>query len=74
MKKLTLSREAKIGAVVVIAIGMLYFGLNFLKGINIFQPTTYFYAQYDRIDGIVQAEYVYEYPNDWEFRKMEDLK
>lgn len=53
MKKLTLSREAKIGAVVVIAIGMLYFGLNFLKGINIFQPTTYFYAQYDRIDGIV---------------------
>lgn len=53
MKNFKLSRELKIGIVVVIAIGMLYFGLNYLKGINIFQPTTYFYAQYERIDGIV---------------------
>lgn len=53
MKNFKLSREVKIGVVVVIAIGMLYFGLNYLKGINIFQPTTYFYAQYDRVDGIV---------------------
>ncbi len=53
MKNFKLSREIKIGVVVVIAIGMLYFGLNYLKGINIFQPTTYFYAQYDRVDGIV---------------------
>lgn len=53
MKKFSFSREAKIGVAVMIAIGMLYFGLNFLKGINIFQPTTYFYAQYQRVDGIV---------------------
>lgn len=53
MKNFKLSREVKIGVVVVIAIAMLYFGLNYLKGINIFQPTTYFYAQYDRVDGIV---------------------
>ncbi len=53
MKKFTFSREAKIGVAVAIAIGMLYFGLNFLKGVNIFQPTTYFYAQYERVDGIV---------------------
>lgn len=53
MKKFVFSREAKIGVAVVIAIGMLYFGLNYLKGINIFQPTTYFYAQYERVDGIV---------------------
>lgn len=53
MKKFVFSREAKIGTAVVIAVGMLYFGLNFLKGINIFQPTTYFYAQYERVDGIV---------------------
>ena len=53
MKKFTFSREAKIGVAVAIAIGMLYFGLNFLKGVNIFQPTTYFYAQYKRVDGIV---------------------
>lgn len=53
MKKLSISREAKIGIVVIVAIGMLYFGLNYLKGVNIFQPTTYFYAQYERVDGIV---------------------
>ncbi|MBO7160915.1 MAG: MCE family protein [Paludibacteraceae bacterium] len=53
MKNLKLSREVKIGIVVIIAIGMLYFGLNYLKGINIFQPTSYFYAQYERVDGIV---------------------
>lgn len=53
MKNLKISREVKIGIVVIIAIGMLYFGLNYLKGINIFQPTSYFYAQYERVDGIV---------------------
>lgn len=53
MRKLSFTREVKIGIVVVIAVAMLYFGLNYLKGINIFQPTTYFYAQYERIDGIV---------------------
>lgn len=52
MGKITISRETKIGIVVVVAIAMLYFGLNYLKGINIFQSTTYFYAQYDRVDGI----------------------
>lgn len=58
MKKL-FSREVKIGAVVVIAIGMLYFGLNYLKGVNIFKPDTYFYAQYDRVDGIVKTTPVF---------------
>mgnify|MGYP003527416472 CR=1 FL=1 len=36
MKKFKLSREVKIGIVVIVALGMLYFGLNYLKGINIF--------------------------------------
>ncbi len=53
MKNFKLTREVKIGIVVIVAIGMLYFGLNYLKGINIFQPTSYFYAQYERVDGIV---------------------
>ena len=53
-KKKFISREVKIGIVVIIAIGMLYFGLNYLKGVNIFKPDTYFYAKYDRVDGIVK--------------------
>lgn len=58
-KKKIISREVKIGIVVIIAIGMLYFGLNYLKGVNIFKPDTYFYAKYDRVDGIVKTTHVY---------------
>ncbi len=58
-KKKFISREVKIGIIVVIAIGMLYFGLNYLKGINIFKPDTYFYAKYDRVDGVVKTTHVY---------------
>ena len=54
-----ISREVKIGIIVVIAIGMIYFGLNYLKGINIFKPDTYFYAKYDRVDGVVKTTHVY---------------
>lgn len=58
-KKKFFSREVKIGIVVIVAIGMLYFGLNYLKGINIFKPDTYFYAKYDRVDGVVKTTHVY---------------
>lgn len=58
-KKKFISREVKIGIVVIIAISMLYFGLNYLKGVNIFKPDTYFYAKYDRVDGIVKTTHVY---------------
>lgn len=58
-KKKFFNREVKIGIVVVIAIGMLYFGLNYLKGVNIFKPDTYFYAKYDRVDGVVKTTHVY---------------
>lgn len=57
-KKKFLSNEAKIGIAVVIAIAVLYFGINFLKGINIFTPNTTLYVQYDRVDGIVKTSHV----------------
>ena len=57
-RKSWFSREVKIGLAVVAALSMLYFGINFLKGVNIFKPATYFYVQYDRVDGIVQTTHV----------------
>ena len=57
-RKPWLKREVKIGLAVVAALSMLYFGINFLKGVNIFKPATYFYVQYDRVDGIVQTTHV----------------
>ena len=57
-KKKFWNRETKIGLAVACAIAMLYFGINFLKGINIFTPNSVFYVQYDRVDGIVKTSHV----------------
>jgi phospholipid/cholesterol/gamma-HCH transport system substrate-binding protein len=43
MKKL-LSKEAVIGLVTVISLFVLYFGINYLKGINLFKPTNHYYV------------------------------
>ena len=55
MKKKFFTREVKVGVMAVIAIFILYFGLNFLKGINLFSPINYYYAIYDNIDGLVPS-------------------
>lgn len=44
--------EIKVGTVILLAIALLYFGLNYLKGTNIFSTTSYYYAVYDGIDGL----------------------
>ena len=36
------SRELKVGVLAIICLVILYFGFNFLKGINIFSPTSSF--------------------------------
>lgn len=53
------SREARIGLVVVAAAGLLFFGLNYLKGINIFSPTNYYIAIYKNVGGLVPSNAVY---------------
>ena len=39
--KIKVNRELQIGLLVIITIAILYFGINYLKGINIFNPTNY---------------------------------
>ncbi len=55
MKKNFFTREVKVGIMVTIAIFVLYFGLNFLKGIDIFSPVSSYYATYSNIDGLVPS-------------------
>lgn len=55
MKKFFLTREVKVGIMAVIAIFVLYFGLNFLKGIDIFKPVSYYYGRYENIGGLVPS-------------------
>lgn len=59
MKKLKLSREVRIGIMTVVAIFILYFGLNFLKGVDIFSAVNNYYATYDDIGGLVPSSPVY---------------
>lgn len=44
--------EIKVGVVVLVAIGLLYFGLNYLKGSDIFNESDIYYAQYEKVDGL----------------------
>ena len=45
-------KEVIIGACVVIALAILYFGIEFLKGVNIFQPVNAYSATYTNVAGL----------------------
>lgn len=49
-----ISREFKVGVLAVLCAVILYFGLNFLKGINIFSSTTTYVGQYENISGLTE--------------------
>ena len=53
------SREVKVGVLALICAGILYFGFNFLKGINIFSPTDYYYGYFERSNGLTEQAPVY---------------
>ncbi len=53
------AREIKVGLLTVLAVFILYFGFNFLKGVNIFSPTHTYYAVYDNVNGLTEQAPVY---------------
>lgn len=44
--------EVVIGAVIIVILALVYFGVSFLKGVNIFSTQTRYYAIYDEIGGL----------------------
>lgn len=46
------SKEVKIGISVVAAIAILVFGINYLKGVNIFKASNYYYVTYHNVNGL----------------------
>ncbi|MGB3948577.1 MAG: MlaD family protein [Bacteroidia bacterium] len=50
-----LTKEVKVGIVSAIAIAFFIYGFNFLKGRNLFSAQRKFYAFYNNIDGLVEA-------------------
>ncbi len=47
-----MSKEFKIGLLALIASFMLYAGFNFLKGMDFFSNTSYYYVVYDNVSGL----------------------
>lgn len=46
------NKEFKIGLSVIVAIALLIFGIDYLKGINLFTPSNYYIAEYDNVAGL----------------------
>src|SRR5574344_1811439 len=53
------SKEVKIALVAIVALGVLIFGINYLKGINIFQPSIYYYVKFKNVDGLAKSSPVF---------------
>lgn len=58
-RKKIITREIKIGISFIISIMLIIFGINFLKGINIFTPTNHYYLKFEHIDGLVISNGVF---------------
>jgi len=51
----SIKSEVKIGIIVIAALALFIWGLNFLKGVNLFKPGNYYYVTYTQIDGLVKS-------------------
>lgn len=47
-----IKKEITIGICVIIALCVLFFGIDFLKGINVFKPANYYTASYTNVNGL----------------------
>lgn len=54
MKK-KLSKEFVIGACVIVALCVLFYGIDYLKGINIFKPSNFYLVSYENVAGLEVA-------------------
>jgi phospholipid/cholesterol/gamma-HCH transport system substrate-binding protein len=51
-------KEASIGFIIIVALALFYWGINFLKGRNIFTTSTQYYAVYSNIGGLQKSSVV----------------
>lgn len=53
------TREIKVGVLAVVCVFLLFYGLNFLKGVNIFSPTNSYHGVYTNLYGLEEQAAVY---------------
>lgn len=50
-----MKKNILIAVTVLVSLGLLVWGIEFLKGVNMFKPANYYYAKFDKVDGLVEA-------------------
>lgn len=50
-----LNKNVVIAITVIASMCLLYWGIEYLKGINIFKPANFYYAKFQKVDGLVEA-------------------
>ena len=53
------NREVKIGIAGIIALFLLIYGINYLKGISLFKSSSYYYVQFEDINGLAKSSPVF---------------
>jgi phospholipid/cholesterol/gamma-HCH transport system substrate-binding protein len=53
------TKEVKIGITGIVALCIFIYGVNYLKGIQLFKPTVYFYVKYNNVNNLVKSSPVF---------------
>lgn len=54
-----ITKEVRIGIAGIVALCILIYGINWLKGIHLFQPSSYFYAKFQNVNGLTKSSPVF---------------
>ena len=54
-----ITKEVRIGIAGIIALCILVYGINYLKGINMFKPSSYFYVKFQNVNGLAKSSPVF---------------
>jgi phospholipid/cholesterol/gamma-HCH transport system substrate-binding protein len=57
--KQVFTKEVRIGITGIVSLFILIYGINYLKGINLFKPASYFYVKYTNIHGLTVSSPVF---------------
>ncbi len=53
------TKEVKIGLTGIVALCLLVYGINWLKGIHLFKPSTYYYVHFSNVNGLTKSSPVF---------------
>lgn len=54
-----MKKEVKIGLIGIVALAMLFFGINYLKGVRMFHPSSYYYVEFTNVNALTVSSPVF---------------